>query len=222
MDLGTLLRIKRICAQGNYIPSYPTRYILKFGTIYLPGSIKDIRLYLRSNASYNGYLRSVPRSKILIKQSYLVLMWFYYLNLSLGSSNGVHYNSPHGDAKLLTKGFLKSPSFFIYPTRVSKTTIQKAPMAHKTFSQEQFMVRFYLMSFSYTTFPQLTETIPNNSATSGVNRTVTSGINNSVYVSIFISSMAPNISTNLLFLQRYSVFFYSTDGWFFSLFRFNY
>ena len=41
------------------------------------------------------------------------------------------------------------PSFFIYPTRNYMTTILKAPMAHKTFSQEQFGVRYYSLSIAF-------------------------------------------------------------------------
>ena len=43
----------------------------------------------------------------------------------------------------------KQPSFFIHPQRRTRQTFIKAPMAHKTFSQEQFQSKFYTLSISF-------------------------------------------------------------------------
>ena len=67
----------------------------------------------------------------------------------------------------------KIPSFFIHKTSRLKTTKLKAPMAHKTFSQEQFLLKFYSLSISFHT---------NQNATS---------LPHSVNASIFIALKLP-------------------------------
>ena len=73
----------------------------------------------------------------------MLVSWAYYVkNL---------YKSQLQSAKL----FSKRPGMFNYPRKTSKFTHLKAPMAHKTFSQEQFKTKFYFMSISFGTNPQL-------------------------------------------------------------------
>ena len=98
------------------------------------------------------------------------------------------------------------PGFFIYPTRNYRTTTIKAPMAHKTFSQEQFMLRYYFLSI---TFNLRFESSSCNS------------VNRALYYALFIIRSAPIVSTNLLLLKRYTVSFYYSDNIYFSYFIFN-
>ena len=65
-------------------------------------------------------------------------MWITYL-ISPSTSSILEKNN----------ALKKTPSFFIHPFRNYKTTIIKAPMAHKTYSQEQFMIRYYRLSVSF-------------------------------------------------------------------------
>ena len=46
-------------------------------------------------------------------------------------------------------GKVKKPSFAFKPTKIHKTTLIKAPMAHKTFSQEQFQFKFFNIVISF-------------------------------------------------------------------------
>lgn len=98
------------------------------------------------------------------------------------------------------------PGFFIYPTRNYKTTTIKAPMAHKTFSQEQFMLRYYFLSITFSLHFEINEC---------------NSVNKALYYALFIIRSVPAISTNLLLLKRYTVSFYYLDRTFFSYFVFN-
>ena len=61
----------------------------------------------------------------------------------------------------------KIPSFYIHKKHQTKMTKLKTPMAHKTFSQEQFIFKFYTLSIAFRT--KLPKAIIPNS------------INNSIY-----------------------------------------
>jgi len=76
---------------------------------------------MRSMPSYSQYKNmglGESHCKILVKQSYVLLVWFFYLTS-------------------VCRGQAYIPGFFVYSNRVTGFTILKAPMAHKTFSQEQ-------------------------------------------------------------------------------------
>lgn len=164
------------------------RHSLRFTTFFTPGSIKTLRLYALSNfRSYNntfscGKLRA--HNKILIKQSYVILAW-------LGHVSG---------GRVLLKGDAKAsmPSFFVHPLKNHKITLIKSPMAHKTFSQEQFMVRYYSLSLTFSS--SLGQPAPLHPRSCS-----TKDINNQIYYTLFILGAIPNISTNMLFLSKYSL-----------------
>jgi hypothetical protein len=107
--------------------TYRTRYVsYTFYSLFSPSTIKNLGLYLNnsvtSNLSTNNQA-NYRNKKILIKQSYLLLAW---LNVA---SRRYSDNS-------------KNCGFVFLPSKVSKFTMTKAPMAHKTFSQEQFGIRY--------------------------------------------------------------------------------
>jgi hypothetical protein len=129
-------------------------------------------------------------NKIIVKQSYLLISWIHYL-----------CKAPESD--LNSSNSIKLPSFFIHPYKQSKITLIRSPLAHKTFSQEQFLNRYYRLSVSFK---------PN---VSNVDISVMS-VNGSVYASNYIRNNIPFISTNLLFLKRISYFYTSSDSLFFS------
>lgn len=64
-------------------------------------------------------------NQIFFKHSYLILAWLLYLK-----------TSPHSNKPKLLK-------FVCLPLRRKSYTFQKAPMAHKTHSQEHFKFQFY-------------------------------------------------------------------------------
>lgn len=175
-----------------------TQHTLKFKTLYYPGSVKNIRLMLRVGLGPNNVLDNHHKEKILVKQSYVILIWLNYL----------------------TQRFLlvncRTPGFFIYPTKSYKTTIMKAPMAHKTFSQEQYMLRYYTLSISFY--------VPLDSdllTTSNFDACLLNNANISLYYLLFLIRSIPCISTNMLFLKRYTITVYSSDNKYFSFSEFN-
>jgi len=95
------------------------------------------------------------------------------------------------------------PSFFIYPKKKTKFTLLKAPMAHKTFSQEQFISQFYQLSISF-----------NNDFRS---RAVLNSANNLLFLSLYIRSNQLPVETNLFFLKRLRVSLTGKDPLFMSL-----
>ena len=163
----------------------------------MPSSFKDITLFFRQSLIYNSSLIKKPNKKILVKQSYIFLMWInYFLKLNINKDI----------TSSLSPLKNKMPSFFIYPCRNYKTTITRAPMAHKTFSQEQFMIRYYKLSLSFK-IKVSSPLQPNN-------------INKIIFFSNMLQNNIPFVGTNMLFLHRYSILFYSRDYKFFSFFKF--
>lgn len=69
---------------------------------------------------------AINEKKILIKQSYILLTWFYYLSFIEKNNNNKN--------KL---------SFFVMPIKLKKFTTTKAPMAHKNWSKEQYKFQYY-------------------------------------------------------------------------------
>ena len=107
----------------------------------------------------------------------------------------------------------KVPALFIYPRKNYKTTIQKAPMAHKTFSQEQYMIRFYRLSITFhLDFKDLdlinknnvsskvffSKTNPNNLYPYFIHSYPLNNVNNSMYYSLYLVRTMPVFSTNML------------------------
>ena len=172
-------------------------YSFKFASIFYPGSIKNISLFIRSSinkddTSSKNRNGTFKNTKILIKQSYLLVIWMHYLSKKKNDE---------------TTG--KLPSFFIYPYSQSKFTHIKAPIAHKTFSQEQFMIRYYNISVSFK---------PSNEERK--NKTLSS-VNKALYAANFIRSNLPFLGTNMLFLKKINYMYNSTDENFYSYYIFN-
>jgi hypothetical protein len=103
-----------------------------FISLFNPSSIKNITLYQRNlnvNNTAKSFRSSFRNHKVLVKQSYLMAAWFfYYTNNTLRTKR--------------VKGFVT------LPCRQSKHTALKAPMAHKTYSQEQFIIKYYFLVFT--------------------------------------------------------------------------
>ena len=102
----------------------------RFTSLFNPSSVSNLTLYF--NKQLSGSSQSYKAKKILVKQSYLIIAWYKYISSS-GSNS----------------------SIFILPVDKSKFTIIKSPMAHKTFSQEQFSLKYYnLVTKSTVYLPQ--------------------------------------------------------------------
>lgn len=70
--------------------------------------------------------------KILIKQSYILLTWFYYISFL--------------QQKVSNKNKL---NFFIFPLNNKKFTLTKAPIAHKNWSKEQYKYSYYRFNIKF-------------------------------------------------------------------------
>jgi hypothetical protein len=151
------------------------RYALKFVSIITPGTIKNLRLILASQ-----YEKKDTHNKILVKQSYLLLTWLVYVKGSYSTTETQ-----------------KIPSFFVQPVSRYKLTNLKTPMAHKTFSQEQFLFKHYTLTISF-----------KHALDSKSNLT---SVNSSIYTALLMRSETPFFNTNLLFLKRFSFSFPSSD-----------
>jgi hypothetical protein len=71
-------------------------------------------------------------------------------------------------------------------------------MAHKTFSQEQFLLKFYSLSISFHT---------NQNATS-----LPHSVNASIFIALKLRQSLPFFSTNLLFLKQIRLSYKATDS----------
>lgn len=77
----------------------------------------------------------ISKKKILLKQSYILLSWFYYLTFL--------------NQKMTTKNNLK---FVILPNSRRIFTLTKAPIAHKNWSKEQYKFQFFKFKITFKTF----------------------------------------------------------------------
>lgn len=97
----------------------------------------------------------------------------------------------------------KIPSFYVHKKHQTKTTKLKTPMAHKTFSQEQFMFKFYTLSITFQT------QLPS--------KTLLNSINDSIYILLYLRNNLPFFTTNLLFAKTIKFTIKSKDNRFMSL-----
>ena len=157
------------------------KYNLKFTSIVAPGVVSNLRLI-----QFNEHNKSNSHNKLVVKQSYLLLTWLAYLK-----------------DKNIKSSKTNAPSFFVQPVRQFKFTQLKAPMAHKTFSQEQFLFKHYDLVISFKTLIS-----PDYNLDS---------INNSIFVALSLRKSIPFFNTNLLFLKRIKFSFLSKDADFMKL-----
>ena len=129
---------------------------------------------------------SSNNTRIYVKQSYIMLAWMAYIREVQTVRD--YTKTKDKDDSLNSESY---PSFFIYPCRLTKRTFLKAPMAHKTFSQEQFKMKFYTLGISFDNSIRSTSAVP--------------GINESVYLSLTIRSNQTPFESNLFFLKQFHI-----------------
>jgi hypothetical protein len=127
-------------------------------------------------------------TNIVIKQSYLLLTWLFVFK----KHNQVRY-APDTRPNARVRAGVYMPSVFIKPIRRSRFTIVKAPMAHKTFSQEQYLFQSHTL---VTSFKLLVNPRVRESYTSA---------NNTLYLLLLLKSERFFFETNLFFLQRMTI-----------------
>jgi hypothetical protein len=99
------------------------RIKFKFISLISPFIINNLRF---------GFNSLINEKKILLKQSYILLTWFYYISFINQKKNN--------------KNKIK---FFVFPIKKNKFTLTKAPMAHKNWSKEQYKFDFYRFTINF-------------------------------------------------------------------------
>jgi hypothetical protein len=166
---------KKTPTNRNYL-----KYNLRFVSIISPGSVTNLRLMQLGSKSPTTH-----HNKLILKQSYFLLTWLVYVQNSGKTSSSV-------------------PSFFIQPKKQTKFTHLKAPMAHKTFSQEQFVFKHYTIVISFKVLISESPTL--------------NKINDAIFLILSIRNSIPFFNTNLLFLKRINFSFSSSDNFFLKLY----
>ena len=126
--------------------------------------------------------------RTLVRRSYTILSWMYYL-----SSVKKNTDSSTDDHTI--------PSLTILPSKQRVYTLQKAPMAHKTNSKEQFLFKTYNFSFSFKVPAVHPKIFTSHSACA--------------HGLVLTKRLFPVFETNLLFLKYYRVSYPVTDSNFF-------
>lgn len=140
---------------------------------------------------FNKRLKAVAKKHLLgARKVYLLLTWIYYLTFNL---------------KRQDKN--KRVSFALLPSKKSKYTLTKAPMAHKTFSKEQF--KFQRYSCRVTIRVDLSELAQPSSFAQ---------LSSSLLVA---RNSFPVLETNILFLKNCEVCISGSAAMFYSYYRFR-
>lgn len=147
-------------------------YSFKFASIISPGSIKNMTLVNRSSSRGSS-------NSLYVKQSYVMLTWMAYIREVQVKQKR---KTDESDSEEL------QPSFFVFPCNRSKLTFLKAPMAHKTFSQEQFLTKTYTLSISFNSDFRHNSTVV--------------GVNNSMFLALSLRQDNLPFESNLMFLKK--------------------
>jgi hypothetical protein len=169
------------------------RYTYKFASIISPGSLKDMTLISRAKVN------STKKNSLYIKQSYVLLTWMTYIReTQTKSTKKKNQNSIDSEEDTIS-----TPSFFIHPPKKARLTFLKAPMAHKTFSQEQFVNKSYNLTISFNNVFRENSQI--------------NSVNNSLYTALYLRNTYLPTETNLLFLKKLRMSITCSDGQFMQL-----
>jgi hypothetical protein len=188
-NFSPLKKISERPAVANYGPSTTTAYVqysLNFRSLIAPSS--NVSLQLLTFTNFRGSSDG-SRGRLLVKQSYILFTWIFFLTKQ-------------------RSGKTAGPSFFIKPLRSSRFTLLKAPMAHKTFSQEQYGYRFYSITASFRLRePRLRGSISLNSLT----------LDKVLFLMLLSRSNFFFFETNLFFLQKLTITLHVRDAGFLAL-----
>ena len=130
-------------------------------------------------------------NNIYVKQSYVMLTWMSYIR---EAKKKKETNLPQEDSSKNDN----QPSFFVHPCRRTRQTFLKAPMAHKTFSQEQFQTKSYTLSISFENTLK--------------DRSIVSGVNNSLFLALLLRRDNLPFESNLFFLKKLRMSLTCTDS----------
>jgi hypothetical protein len=161
------------------------RYEFRFTSLIAPSHVSS-----GSVLSLGQRSRDSKRSqRALFKKSYLLASWFYYL------ARKDSYRSIAVDNS-------KGPRLAILPSRQIIYTLTKAPMAHKTNSKEQFLLKYY--NFKLSADLRLDSTYVPSSVTQGA------------LALQIIENKFPVFETNVLFLKYAKILYPFSSNQFFT------
>jgi hypothetical protein len=138
---------------------------------------------------------STARNNLYVKQSYVLLTWMTYIR---ETQIGVTKKTVNESSDFEEDNTSTTPSFFIHPPKKARLTFLKAPMAHKTFSQEQFVNKSYNLTISFNNVFRENSKI--------------NSVNNSLYVALYLRNTYLPTETNLLFLKKLRMSITCSDG----------
>ena len=172
-------------SKNNFKTPYTVIYNFTFISLIAPYLLNNLRLINITSTP------STPnKSTALLKQSYLIFTWFYYLTNSITKGSG-------------NNNMIK---FSFLPIKRKSYTLTKAPMAHKTNSKEQFVFKFYKFKACIKTKFTIDGTL--------------GSVDISLLALLKTKSIFPVFETNLLLLKHYKIFLLMNDTNFFSYFKF--
>ena len=183
-----MIWLKKSCSQNSLSKFFNGQqsklvvwYKVNLVSLIKPFCIKTSSLYSTQQNRSMYQNESVGKAgKLLLKQSYMLLVWFNKLKNFLSKS-------------VSEKSII--PSFSFLPKSNRKYTKTKSPMAQKTFSQEQYHYQYYNLTISFTSLKHQLST---------KSRSLNSFSINEVYYLILTTQYLDiPFSTNLLFLKRF-------------------
>lgn len=146
--------------------------------------------HLLFNQSRLGLQKQRVRAGVRIKKAYTMLTWLYYLTFTVDRQT---------ENRVVKFSFL--------PRKRSKYTLTKAPMAHKTFSKEQFKFQLHKCKVSIRT--ELADHYRISSVP---------GLHTAFWVT---RTTFPNLETNILFLKSARIVLPGSAVDFYSYFLFS-
>jgi len=136
-------------------------------------------------------ISTIKQKKIMLKESYIILTWFYYLR-------HIKLTSKVQEEKTL--------QFFVLPLKQQIYTLTQAPIAHKTWAREQYKFHFYFIRISLNKNILVDETL------------VT--FNQALLFLLLLKHRLPIFETNLLFLKNIRLFLFIIDKNYFNYSKF--
>ena len=162
-------------------------YKILFVSIIPPHYSTSINVFASNSWQDNSKLPN----KYFIKNSYLILAWFYQLQL-------ISNKKPITD-DVNNKQLIK---FSVLPSKRTHYTLTKAPMAHKKNSKEQYEFKFYFITASFKGQTESSKVVNSCDAAAAL--------------LLLIKKFFPTFSTNVLFLKTSRVWFTYHDCTFFN------
>lgn len=161
------------------------KYSIGFSSLVSP--------FVFNNLYFNQFNKNntLTKKKILIKQSYILLTWFFYISFIC-----------------LKKNKKNKIKIFVAPLKKKIFTCTKAPIAHKKNSKEQYKFLFYNYTISF-----------NARIDKNITNLDNSSIYSTIIFFFLTKKNFFNFETNLLFLKNFKTFLTFKDSNYFNFYK---